>query len=110
MFQIGQKVVRVKDDAARNSRMCLGNLKWPDIVHEGRVLTIRDIDMRYVLWYGVAGLRFEELFFPAKRTTGGPIEPAFPADQFRHVQDLKSDIGFAHEILRAATKREPVTT
>jgi hypothetical protein len=112
MFHIGQKVVRVKDDAARNGRR-RGTLSWPDTVRNGRILTIRDIDMRYVDWYGVAGLRFEEVSFPHKEVLGvGPVEPAFPADQFRPVTERKTDISVFQEIARKVSKpkRAPLTT
>lgn len=101
-FRIGQKVAY--DAKAEVTRKKRGNIDWPGTVTSGTVLTIREIDTRYLRSYGVVGLRFNELSFPPKLCAWGPVEPAFPADRFRPIIERKTEIGMA--ILREILDRE----
>jgi hypothetical protein len=102
-FRVGQKVVHVADTGNLSRKR--GNQLWPAEITVGRVLTIRDIDTRYLKWYGILGLRFEEFVFEAVPVAGlGDVEPAFPSDHFRPLIERKTDTGMA--ILREILDRE----
>jgi hypothetical protein len=68
----------------------------------GAVYTVREIITDdYGIW-----LLFYELKNPPVDGEEGMREPAFGAKHFRPLVERKTDIGFAHEILRRATKRQ----
>jgi hypothetical protein len=103
-FRVGQKVVCINgyDDLAKRYG-CRGPVK-------GNVYTIREFDDRG----SEPALRLVEITNPLKmhRNISEPIEPAFAVAAFRPVVERKTDIGFAHEILRKASKpaRGPAVT
>jgi hypothetical protein len=99
-FHVGQRVVFCNAQSRKYARE---TLPWPETMTPNRVLTIRDIDRRYLDWWGVLGLRFEELQYPAKDCgLNGMVEPAFPAYRFRPCRE--TDISVFTAVL-APTKR-----
>jgi hypothetical protein len=54
-------------------------------------------------------LRFDEIRNPNLRYLEGPIECSFAAIWFRPLVDKTTDIGFAHEILRKASRMKETT-
>ena len=102
-FRVGQKVVCV-DDSRGTKYMPAGfgpsrssNLHG---LTRGRVYTIRDLDTEE----GILVCRVEEIIRPVESYYGK--EAWFAQGRFRPVAEKKTDIGFAHEILRKASKRE----
>lgn len=99
-FRVGMKVV------------CILNKPWrpqPDLKHTPfykGVYTIRGIRTRGE----DVGLCFVELRNPPTRITdtGEIIEPVFDAAQFRPIVERKTDISFAHEILRKVSRNDRV--
>ena len=86
IFRVGQKVVCV--DAAETN-----NWNIPELM-EGGIYTISWTDGPDVL-----------LVEPTFRSRFGLNTP-FRADRFRPIVERKTDIGFAHEILRKATRKQ----
>jgi hypothetical protein len=70
----------------------------------GCIYTIREIVDR---GNGLAFL-LDEIRNDPREYTDGFLELAFLASRFRPVVDRKTDISFAHEILRTVTKTAPV--
>ena len=100
-FYVGQKVVFVPDALIHRPR---GNMKWPAAITADRVLTIREIDTRYVPHYGVCGLRFEEFCADFVRYGRELLEPAFPSDRFRPIVEKKTDISIFTALLTPNSK------
>jgi hypothetical protein len=101
--KVGDKVVCVRDDIDGGYP---NREKRP---LEGIVYTIREICEGYpsdIDGRGIA-IRLVEIVNPKIRYTEGLHEPAWSAHRFRPVTPRKTDISFAHDILRKATK--PVT-
>lgn len=99
MFRVGQKVVCVD---ARNVRKYS---KWPiregstlDGLSEGLVYTIRAIGS----FRGVPCIWLDEIVRMPDLYGEAGYHPA----RFRPVVERKTDIGWAHEILRKATKKK----
>jgi hypothetical protein len=103
-FRVGQKVVKIPGTGKAG-----GHPDLPSLVN-GAVYTIRDIDWRAAHIHGTPTIRVEEVTGPVIETTVGPFEPGYSPKVFRPVVERKTDISFAHEILRKASKpaRGPV--
>lgn len=71
----------------------------------GVVYTVREA----IVVRGKEAIRVCEIVNTPRRYNGfaDAIEQPFPASNFRPVVERKTDIGFAHEILRKVTKRKP---
>lgn len=96
-WYVGQKVVCIK----RGRWVCQEFLDQFPVY--GQVLTIRSV--RLCDECGVIGLRFAEVLNSEMlRADGTRDEPDFAAYRFRPVIARKTDIGFAHEILRRAQR------
>jgi hypothetical protein len=108
-FRVGQKVVRIAVNSTYNGTYSLGD--WPSCIKVGGVYTIRDADTRAAKFGWPVVLRFEE-FVEALLDNSwaglGMWEPGFPGDCFRPIVELKTDISFAHEILRDVSRKETV--
>lgn len=75
-FRVGQKVVFV---AGVKVDRPLGKKDWPAFLTNGTIVTIRDIDTRYVASFGICGLRFEEYHHPEEPAGRfGMVEPCLP--------------------------------
>jgi hypothetical protein len=85
MFRVGQKVVCVDDTGTFG--ICV----------KGRIYTVT----RVMFGFTEQGVLLAEIAPP-------PEYPGFASRRFRPAVDRKTDIGFAHEILRKASKRAPV--
>ncbi len=98
MFHRGQKVVCI-DESGWNDRRGLWN--YPV---KGSVYTVRELT---VWWDGMPGIRVEEITNEVGWSSCGRMhcEPMFAAHRFRPLVARKTDIGFAHEILRKADRR-----
>lgn len=95
-FRVGQKVVCVRDDWVNRGKY---GLLVPD---KGNVYTIRGFQ-----YHGeFIGLFFFEIKNEIGNWEGCIVEPSFGIRYFRPVDEKKTDISFAHEILRKATKKE----
>lgn len=100
MFRVGQKVVCVWRKP---------NMKWPGTLPTvvGAIYTVRGIEWISAPYSeGHPGLYLEELRNEVRMTTEGMWEPSYRASKFRPVVERSTDITFAHEILRKATKRQ----
>lgn len=100
-FYRGQKVVCVNDVYRHHSWHLVRNRPV-----QGAVYIIREIASG---WFddGEDGLRLEEVKNEPRRWHGGDVsEVAFALFRFRPVVERKTDIGFAHEILRKVTRRQ----
>lgn len=93
-FRVGQQVVCIKRD------------RWHELlcgetgpVFNG-VYRIRGMDSSPPC----LSLHFDEIRNPALRYREGPVECSFVALWFRPLVDKTTDIGFAHEILRKASR------
>lgn len=93
-FRIGQQVV------------CIHRGRWHELlcgeiapVFNGNY-RIRDMDSSPP---GLS-LQFDEIRNPALRHCEGPVECSFAAHWFRPLVDKMTDIGFAYEILRTASR------
>lgn len=94
-FRVGQKVVCVDDSISRLSRILRWALRYPWNLRRGEVYTIQSLASDF---YGESTLVLVEAKNP-------PVEDrGFFARRFRPVANRKTDISFAHEILRK-TKR-----
>lgn len=91
-FRVGQNVVCIKASTISG----WGGKQDAEV---GRVYTIRCC---YIDEIGTPGLLLEEIKNPVKWSVA--LEFGFVASRFRPVVDRKTDISFAHEILRKATK------
>jgi len=98
MFKVGQKMVCVSQGADWPN---FPSVNFPKI---GEVYTIRDIGPSYK--HGGAALRLLEI----RNRKFNIGEPNFYVFRFRPVMERKTDISFAHEILRKASKRVPAMT
>lgn len=95
-FRIGQKVIAVYD----------GNSITPCVQKRltvGAIYTIRDVDSRLLAIHGQPTVRVDEVINVIEN---GWWEPGYQLKVFRPVVDKQTDISFAHEILRKATKKE----
>lgn len=96
MFYVGQKVVCVDDGPS------IKTLDWEWPVRKNEIYTI-----------AATGLLHPDdpkgrpcvLLIEVERTKDEPLL----AIRFRPLVERRTDIGFAHEILRKATKRKPAT-
>lgn len=108
MFQVGQKVVRINVKSSYNERNKTDE-PWPKSIAVGGIYTVRDVDTRAGAFGWPIVLRFEEFRAKECHVKGiGPWEPGFPGDCFRPVVDPKTDINFAHEILRKVNRKNKV--
>lgn len=110
-FRVGQKVVCIKDYPDEHARFSnIGARQRSRLIHEGSIYTIREIDTRSITIHGVACLRFEGITGRMRDTCVGPWESgaSFPASHFRPIVERKTDISFAHEILRKVTSKDRV--
>lgn len=102
-FRVGQKVVCVDDrptDAAGGKEL-----------ERGKIYTVR--------WCGVWGwpgvykdevcVRIEEVLRGADEWNPSCVDMPFGCHRFRPIVERKSDIGFAHEILRKVTRKDRVS-
>lgn len=94
IFRVGQKVACIK---AASLAPYIGT---HDTV-KGRVYTVRDVYACPAA--GKPALRFDEHINPIHPTYG--VECGYFAERFRPLVERKTDISFAHEILRKASKR-----
>lgn len=93
-WRVGMKVVCV-DASDRGFTMA----SWgADIPVEGEIYTVLDV----LDCYGIEGLLLKEI-----RNTPDWMY-AYNSDRFRPLVERKTDISFAHEILRTVTKTAPV--
>lgn len=101
-FRIGQKVVCVDDANFAVDKDPLGKRALPNRPIKGCVYTVRgfvDHDAIYL----------EEIRNPKNVKWGDGIgEGAFYAKRFRPIVERKTDISFAVEILRKATRKRSV--
>lgn len=96
MFYVGQKVVCV--DAA-----CAFSDWTREWLIKGQTYTIAGLAP------SPKGRNYPGSLYTV-RLTEAPDKPnGFAEARFRPIQERKTDIGFAHEILRKATKRKPAT-
>jgi hypothetical protein len=103
-FRVGQKVVKVPGTGGSVGHKALPNLT------NGSVYTIREIDWRAAhLHGGIPTILIEEVAAPIMETIIGRFEPGYSPKVFRPAVERKTDISFAHEILRKATKPAPAT-
>lgn len=93
MFHVGQKVVCVDDTGDRVGRTETFPVK-------GVVYTIRAC--------GQYGVHLEEIINQPQQYIQDYGEVFFKARRFRPLIERKTDIGFAHEILRKATRKRSV--
>lgn len=98
-FRVGQRVVCVNSTRAGG----YGDEVYPV---EGRVYTVRGFlplpcDHGPRIW-------LEEIKNKKRDYFEGLYEKAFGAERFRPIVERKTDIGFAHEILRKATRKRGV--
>lgn len=93
-FRVGQKVVAVKSAVARDPSCTVLTIPI------GTICTIREIDTRCILRHGMATVRIVEYVNETMQTCMGSWEAGYRPDGFRPL----TDISFAHEILRRATK------
>jgi len=93
-FHIAQQVTMIRPHSF--------SLMLPDEVQPvfGEVYTIRDISSHP----RVIGLIFREIRNPSGRYLSPSGECSFNSEFFRPVIKNKTDIGFAHEILRKASR------
>jgi hypothetical protein len=99
MFRVGQKVICV--DASGWIR----GLRWIYPV-QGEAYTVRNIEPNA---HGKICIRLEEIINPVGMARDGSMfcEALFFASRFRPLVERKTDIGFAHEILRKVSKKAP---
>jgi hypothetical protein len=98
-FHVGQKVVCIKRGSWANEFGAAGDEVFPSF---GEVYTIRRIeDGRWLLLVEIVN-RLREY------GDGELGEARFCASRFRPVVERKTDIGFAHEILRKVSRKHPV--
>ena len=102
MFRVNQKVVCVDDRFGKRWHQ-RGILQRPI---KGRVYTVRDVGIYNFAVGPMPSLRLEEIINPIiDWDDGDTSEIAFHAGRFRPAVERKTDISFAHEILRKASKR-----
>ena len=105
MFRVGQKVVCVHDGSLEDCRRRSDLVR--NYIEKGKVYTIR--------WIGEFGYVPDREFGPAVRLTevvrpnlSGWEDYPFRACRFRPLAERKTDISFAHEILRKVTRKDRV--
>lgn len=102
MFRIGQKVVFIgpRHDSKRMHYDCVNPVV-------GTIYTVRSIYAPPLGVEGPIGLRSVEIVNAPKliEEYGLSVEIAFWEKCFRPLVESKTDIGFAHEILRKATRK-----
>lgn len=110
MFHVGQKVVCVDD----YPRVNMKRRGWFSRFRRFNRLdhNLNKDDVYTVIATGrlvddTTGEVFESLFVDKAWHFGHP-EVGFPSFQFRPVVEQKTDIGFAHEILRKVSRSNPV--
>lgn len=89
-FSVGQKVVYIGGERVLNE---WGPTKTG--LRKGQVCTIREVDARYIRYFGCVGIRVDEDIQPLVAWAGGLIEPADLAIRFRPVIGRKTDTGMA---------------
>lgn len=89
-FYIGQKVVCIE---AASGPTCTHRTREPD---KGDICTVSNI------YNHPEGLVLELIEFPSRACDH--FLPGWLAESFRHVVERSTDISFAHEILRKASK------
>lgn len=94
-FHIGQPVVCIKPGGWRE--LIVGET-GPEF---NEVYRIRSMDRSAPF----LTLRFEEIVNPEVRYSLGVVECSFAARWFRPVVERKTDIGFAHDILKEVTEK-----
>ena len=100
MFRIEQKVVCITD--AWNPGTL--SLVMP---RARRIYVVRDITLRP--WSDIPhGLQLVGINNAVANFTDGTYEPYFDAEFFRPVVERSTDITFAHEILRTASRKDRV--
>lgn len=94
MFRIGQRVVCVDDSP--------GMFDGKSHLKLRSVYTIRGFCENF---HGELGLLLEEVRPDLPRLRNGQ-ERGFYVHRFRPIQERKTDIGFAHEILKKVTRKQ----
>lgn len=96
-FRVGQKIVCINDDGFNDHRWCFN---YPV---KGEVYTVRELVTGP---RGVPSIRLIEIKNRVGFSDDGSMrgEPCFTMRRFRPVVKKKTDIGFAHEILRKASR------
>jgi hypothetical protein len=102
-FQVGQKVVCFKgsegNSISRSKALAMG-YTHPEL---GEVVTIKTLNV----WPHMTILTFQEHDNShIQRLLDSAYEPGFDAACFRPLAEKKTDISFAFEILRKATKKD----
>lgn len=103
-FRVGQKVVCIET-------WRLGKLGYGDEIGPvaGRIYTIRQIGTCLVPHYPrQICVRLQEIDNGVRWYENGPYEAAFRASRFRPLIERKTDISFAHEILRKVSQSDQV--
>lgn len=100
MFYVGQKVVCVSDEPKNpcvlNGRI-LADDYWPNFPKKGKIYTVRgffcdDPDL--------CGIYLVELINPVRHYTKGFVEGGFRAENFRPLEERKTDISIFTEMLK----------
>lgn len=103
-FRVGQKVVCV--DAEAHGKYLAPGLRpkrTSDPLHgltKGAIYTVRELTG----YMGFPSIRLMEIRRPV--STNFHVEVGFANARFRPLIERKTDIGFAHEILRKHTKKQ----
>lgn len=96
MFRVGQKVVCV--DAANPPSGILSRRGLPDVtLVKGNIYTVTGVGLRHP--YDLTG-------FPCITVAEEPDPHFYWAHRFRPLVERKTDIGFAHEILRKVSRKQ----
>lgn len=100
-FRVGQKVVAVKADLPKNANVVKGSGK----LTIGTVYTVREIDDKYIQWYGEPGIRVEEFIVAPVLTGAGWVEPCSLASWFRPAVERKTDISIFTRMLNPSQEK-----
>ena len=92
-FRVGMKVVCVREP--------INPIKEVVKIRVGAVYTVRELYLSFI--GSRPGIRLAEITNPLHPITG--TEYGYFAARFRPIVERKTDIGFAHEILRKLTTR-----
>lgn len=105
-FHVGQKVVLATHEVPASAQHQLRRKGgWSAKMYIGSIWTIRDIDARYIPFFGFPALRFEEHAGTIRHVAGyGDIESGFPAPCFRPVTERKTDISIFKKLLQPNSK------
>lgn len=98
-FRVGQKVVCIRDDFARDR---YAGVRYPE---HGKVYTLRTVefDDRYQLTF----VRLAEICNPVLMYQGGMTEVSFDAEAFRPIVERKTDISIFKAMLTPKTEQVP---